>query len=81
MKIGSCHQHFLIVLDKDLFEALDEFREKWIGYIGNDETVGAAPAIFERRSVAIGKELKLVDDAANAVSRGGSYLARSINNA
>jgi hypothetical protein len=57
MKVGGRHEHFLIVFDKNLLEAHDEFGEERICDIGDNEAVGATLPILQRGRVAVGKEL------------------------
>lgn len=65
MEIGGRHQHVLIVFDEDRLEAANELREEGVRDVGNDETVGTAATVLQRRGASVGNELELTDDLAH----------------
>jgi len=59
--IGGANENLIAVRDGDLFEALDQFGEEWIGNVLDDDAENAAAARDERPSMGVRKIVELLD--------------------
>ena len=56
--VGVGDKDFLAVLDGDLFKTANEFGEKWVGDVGDNQAIEAAAAGAEGAGVVVGVELE-----------------------
>ena len=67
--------------DGNLFEALDEFGEEWVGDVFNDDAEEAAAAGDKGARVGVGEVVELLDRLPDALGELLAYDGRAIDGA
>lgn len=75
----GCGQDLVIVLDGNVFKALNDFRKKGIGNFRNDETENPAAPRNERSGLRIGIVAEFFDNLPNAARKLRSYRGDAVD--
>ena len=65
--VGGADKYLVAVLDGDILEALDEFREEGIGDLGDDEAEDPTASRDEGSRLTIGEVVEFVDDVPDSL--------------
>ena len=78
---GRGQKDFVVVLDGEILEGLNDLREKWIGNFGNDQPQDAAPARNQSSRLGVGEVAEFVHHLPHPLGKlgidGGNMVDRS----
>ena len=79
--VGGADQDLVAILDGDIFESLNEFREEWIGDFRNDQAKEPGAPGDQRPRLAIGEIIQLADGLPHALGHLGIHGRHVIDGA
>ena len=77
--VGGADENLIAARDGDLFKALDQLREEWIGDVFDDDAENAAAAGDQRAGMGVGQIVELLDGLPDALVEAFADQRRAVH--